>query len=376
MSKGVIIHLDDDNEILNVSENYFKQCQLYQDLELITCETQDEFKEAVKKNKKNIRCLIFDLVGHSPGREELDKKNAKFLEYVTLSFAKYNIPIFIYSGYLEVMNDVLPDSGTVFKIEKVNGINVIFDKIALFHESGFLDVFCPKGILETEIYDNLHRSFVEQFKHGEIENIINSVKISNPENIKNRSIEIFKRIAARALMSKLLSPVITDETTVNPIEHYYRRISDLECWTGDIFSKKDNSETVIILTPRCDVANRNTENLIVCEIKLENPQISNNKKERIKGLQDILTDNIKGKVLRWLPKSPVFYGGSVNFSKHKTISKNELKANYNRIISLSDDLTNELLGKFSYFFLRTGINTINADEYNAYITLLEEILNE
>jgi hypothetical protein len=42
------------------------------------------------------------------------------------------------------------------------------------------------------------------------------------------------------------------------------------------------------------------------------------------------------------------------------------------LISLSDGLTNEILAKFSAFFLRTGINTIDFKEEISYLEKLNE----
>lgn len=369
MSDGIVIHLDDDTSILEIGKRLFEQ--MHFPLQLKICKNIKEFKKEIDENKENLKCLIFDLVWERSSKGALGNSTNEFLKYINKNFALFNIPIFIYSGYLQNLGKRFDNMGTVFKVDKNNGMDVIFNKIGLFQESGFLDVFCPGGLLKTAIYKDIHNSFVGQFRNDEIGNIIESIKKSNPENFKDRCIEVFKRISVKSLMSELLAPIAIDDTTVNPIEHYYRRISKTNIWTGDIFVKKNNSESVVILTPRCDIANNKTKNCIVCEIKMGNPEISS-KRDRIKSIEDILTDNILGKTIRWLPKSPVFFGGKVMLSSYKMISKSVLKKNYNYCITLSDDLTNELLGKFSGCFLRTGINTISPEESSAYFEILKE----
>jgi len=221
----------------------------------------------------------------------------------------------------------------------------------------------------------LHKSFVEQFRKGEIEKILESIKLSYPENFKKRAVLILKRIAIKSLMSELLSPIISEGETVNPIEHYYRRISKVEFWTGDILKKNDGSESVIILTPRCDVANDKTDVLLLCRIDPVNYELPSKKEDKIKRLRNYLTDNVEGKAVRYLPKSPMFVGGKVNLAQNKTLNKEYLRNNYNRLITLSDDLTNEILGKFAYYFMRTGINTIDPEEFNSYLEILKDEKN-
>lgn len=366
MDKGIIIHLDNDDKLLSVSENYFKQCDLRTSFDFVICKTREEFSKAVEQNKGMLKSLIFDLIGPNPEKKELDEGNAKFLKDVEVSFAKFSIPIFIYTGYLDLIAKMFKNYGTVFKVDKNQGINVIFDKIKLFHDSGFLDVFCPGGVLESEIYKEIHESFVKQFRNGEIESIIKTVQVTNPDDCKVRCTDLFKRIATKALMSKLLLPVVEDKSTVNAIEHYYRRISAMDFWTGDILEKNDKSERIIILTPRCDCSH--AKNYLICIIE---PDFPTNKRDFIRRA---LTDNpnYSGATFRYLPPAPVFNGGRVNFSLHRTITKEELQSEYSTLVTLSDDLTNEILAKMCSFFLRTGINTINVAELVTYLDSLNE----
>jgi hypothetical protein len=371
MNDGIIIHLDDDAAILESSQRLFSQLSI--GLKLITCLNKEEFDKNILEHKTNVKCIIFDLLGSGPTKEEIKDAKAEFLNEIENSFAKYNIPIFIYSAFLPSIENKFQNYGTVFKVDKDQGLDSIFQRIQTFQESGFLDIFCQGGLLESEIYKDIHEAFTKQFRNDEIEKIILSVKNSNAGKCRERCMVIFKRIAIRALMSELLAPVKSDDETVNPTEHYYRKIG-ADFLTGDILRKKDNSETIVILAPRCDLAHKEND-LMVCKIIKAEPPIKQ-KKDRIDSIREILTDNIKGKTTRWLPKSPVFEGGKVDLSNYNVIPQKTLKEEYDLVITLSDDLTNELLGKFSSCFLRTGINTVDPDEYNALLEILKEIPDE
>lgn len=369
MSKGVVIHLDNDKRgVLEPSKNLFDQVGL--DLEYIICDNKEIFQATIEANGNNLKALIFDLLSSDPSSGELHQKDAEFIENIKSSFIIYNIPIFVFSGYLQALDGEFENSGTVFKIDKGSGFNEIVDKISKFYNSGFIDVFSPNGKLIELLSKDLNISFTKQFKKNtQIEETIDSIINSKGDNTVERVQKVFQRIALKSLMSSLLAPEI-DETTgelkidfLNPVEHYVQRISPFEFWTGDIFLKKDGSKScVLIVTPRCNVASKSFENLLACKINLgEFPE----KKDKI---GYALTDKPETSGYdRFLPPCPLFEGGKVVISNYQMINKKELSHEYFRAVSLSDELTNEILGKFGSYFFRSGINPWDKDETIQYI---------
>jgi hypothetical protein len=367
MSKGVIIHLDDRGQRLAESKSYFEQCGLAADFELVLSETREDFAKAIKDNAENLKCLIFDLWGEISAAEESGEGTAKFLEDIKRSYADHNLPIFIYTGHRDKVPPELQNCGTVFAIDKEEGINVIFEKVKLFHESGFLEVFCPGGILEKQIYRDLHIAFTHQFRSGEdLVNIINSVKSSTGAGtFPERTKRIFKRIAVRSLLSDLVSPEVDGEGGIieeqlGSVEHYITRINPIDVWTGDIFKKREEAEHIYILTPRCNIIR--SSNILYCPFALG---------ETIK-VEDKISKMLQGDPLvsgydRYLPPSPTFKGGKLLISKFNMISKQEILQNYERVITTSDELTNEILGKFGAYFFRTGITPWDPVEAKAQI---------
>lgn len=381
MSKGIIIHLDNDLEgILKPSKNLFDQYGL--NLDYITCESKEDFEKVIKENQSNIKALIFDLLSSEPDSAELNDSDAEFMENIDNSFSKFNIPIFVYSGFLQALNGKYENQGTLFKIDKAeNEIKVIFDKIGKFFNSGFLDVFSPNGKLNELLYNDLHLSFTKQFtNNSQIEGIIDSINGVEGAEAIERVQRVFQRIALRSLMSNLLAPELDQETNLikpdflNPVEHYLQRISPFKFWTGDIFQKKDQTECYIIITPRCDFASKNLESFLVCELIVgEFPnKVNADGKDKIgKALND---NPLFSGYSRFIPPCALFNGGKIELSKYKMINRDELSQNFERIISLSDELTNEILGKFGAYFFRSGINPFNKDETIAHITnVLQEI---
>lgn len=371
MSKGVVIHLDNEKQILDPAKNLFDQYEF--GLQYKTCTTKEEFATALDTHGKEVKAIIFDLLGE----KDLQDENPEFLDSIQKTFTDFSIPVFIYSGYLEALKGKFDNCGTVYKFDKGDGeLASIFEKFELLYDSGFVDIFCPGGLLETEIHLDLHKAFTTQFNHNsQIEGIIQAISDASKEEKapRDRVQKVFKRVAIRSLLSGLLEPEVLEEGAtkpefLNPIEHYLQRISSFEFWTGDIFENNENTEMLLILTPRCNVASSKFKELLVCEIiEKDFPSKVKSKKDKDK-VKYALTDKpeVSG-YDRYLPPSPLFKGGKVELSNYYMITKENLNENFRRIISLSDELTNEILGKFGAYFFRTGINPWSQEETIAFL---------
>jgi hypothetical protein len=370
MNKGIILHLENEDALLQGYKGLYQQ--LGMELDYIGCTTTEEFNSAIKEHERSIKAIIFDLIGSKASQEELSG-NPEFLAVIDQKFVKYNLPIFIYSGHLDSIGDKYNQNGTVFKISKDVSIQAIFDKIRFLSDSGFIDVFCPGGILETEIKTEINKSFTNQFSENtQIEDVLRSIiTAGKAEDQKARVKNIFKRIAVKTLSSDLLAPVADNEDKVHPIEHFYKRQSKLPIWTGDIWKLKEGEDVVLVLTPRCDLAIGKATNIIVAKInRLPKPIDLKGKPEEVeKRIRNYLTDNLQGKSTRYIPHTVFFpQGGMVNLADHFTIDLESYLDRYKYVVTLSDDLTNEIIGKFAYYFLRTGITNINEEEFRAILT--------
>lgn len=351
--------MDDDLKgILEKSKNFFDQ--LDTGLDYLCCTTTKEFHEKINEHITDVKALIFDLV--APHEEGIDLTNSQteFVKELYTVYTNLRVPIFIYSAHLAGFEG-FQESGTVYKIDKGSGeFETIANQIKLLNESGFLDLFSFRGVIESEIMSDLHAAFTNQFKNNEIVEIIQAINAIS--GIDHQAIirETFKRVAVRSLMSRMMIDKAQEEDKFNnvkisAVEHYIRRTnrSLFPIWTGDIFSEaKDSSKKVLVLTPRCDVATKGKENLLVGQIEAS-PTISTKNLES--DLKNHMNDNILAKKFRHLPHTPIFEGGKVDLSQQQILSSKQLNDDYKYVISLSDDLTNEILGKFAAYLLRTGI---------------------
>jgi len=371
---STIILLDDEEPVRKAFE------QMFEDLEigasLLTCSNPEEYEHAAEESKGSLKAIIIDL-SNTP--QEADSKKYKAAQYISNQFTENRIPIFVHSGNLQHY-DAMNDCGTVFKIEKSkSSTEKICSSIRLMEESGFLNIFSFNGSIENQLMSELHSSFISQFKGNEIEEIIQSIKSSsdNPETYQARTSEVFKRIAIRSVYENTVSSGEgTSEVKLNAIEHYYRRTDTRLFWTGDIFINQKKDERIIILTPRCNIENKNYAGLLACSVQTFDQEKINQLTGR-KGeanLRKNITDDVSlvGERFRFLPPTPQFTGGIVDFIEIRTIEEETLKKEFELLITVSDELANDVVRKLANYVLRGGISNTEFKEAHYYVTQLEK----
>jgi len=384
-NKDCIILLEDEQYYIDSFINLFEDLNI--NLRLIPCLDTETYELELKKAKENhtLKCIIMDL---SNTQSEEYSKEYKASEYIKKEFDENRIPIFIHSSKLQYYSE-LQDKGTVFKVHKSpTATTEICKKIKEMEDSDFFNIFCINGKLEKKIMSEIHNSFIEQFKDNEISDIIKSIKSVEGVDVKARTIEVFERMAIRAVYENWISSKFYDgkinEIKLNSIEHYYRRTSSFDIWTGDIFKNEKLKEFVVVLTPRCNLGHNNTGELLVCRIKpittdvineFSNPRIDSKTTKETKGrkslrtsITDDVTNNRIGEVFRFLPPTPQFNGGFVDFRTMFTKENSLFLSDYERIISLSDELTNDIVRKFSSYIQRGGISETEFDEAHFYVS--------
>ncbi len=372
MSDPCIVVFDDEVGIIETLKSLNDSIKT--GLKFVSASTPAECKTILSdpEIKSSVRVLILDLAAN---KKEEDFGKFEIVGEIKNSYDTLRVPIFIHSGHLDLYED-FPHKGTIFKIGKgAASAKEMFDKIKLLQDSGFIDIFSPSGRIEEKIMQELHNAFTKQFLGGEIEAIIRSV---NPEPVatyKDRIANIFERISYRALLNSLLSPTNMPEEgpkerQLNAVEFYYRRIDNRPLWTGDILSKKDNKEKILVLTPRCDIG-KQSDSVLVCKVlDLDHKKL----KDSISKLKEAINDNAeftKGKY-RFLPPNPLFQGGKVDYSSHYSISKQILKDEYDLVLTLADELVNDIAGKFAAYLLRSGVPETDAGEIQKYLEQIEE----
>ena len=106
--------------------------------------------------------------------------------------------------------------------------------------------------------------------------------------------------------------------------------------------------------------------------KIDNKETGETKGE--KSLRTSITDDVTNKRIgerfRFLPPTPQYKGGFVNFNAMFTKKTDEILNNYTNTISLSDELTNDIVRKFSTYLQRGGISETEFKESHHYVLTL------
>jgi len=338
--------------------------------------------------KDNLKCVIFDL---SIEKHETGSSDFAIDLFIKDQFNNNRIPIFIHSAYIDSYIG-FDSMGTVFKIPKAsNSPKLIHEKIKLMKESGFLNVFCFNGDLDKKIMNEIHTAFIEQFKHNEIEEIIKSIKSNSQADCSKRTVEVFERLAIRSVYQNWMSAKSVDgesieEIKVNAIEHYYRRNNPFDFWTGDIFKEKINGQKSVILTPRCNIGHGKYEELLLCKVneitedglklflnqKIENGAGETKGQRSLRlSITDAPNNPFPGERFRFLPPTPQFSGGFVDFTTIYTLKNDIVKDSFEYVISLIDDLTNDVVRKLGAYLLRGGISETEYKESHYYLSNIE-----
>lgn len=376
MDKFLVLILEDDVTIRNGFRQIFEDEFSQTNLELEECKSYEEYETFISQKEKleKVRCFVMDL---SISPSEKTAPNFKSTQLIKIQYNQNRVPIFVHSAYLEKFKE-LDDKGSVFKVLKgQDSTKEICNIIAKMYESGFLDIFCTNGSIESKIMEEIHSAFVEQFKPNEIEKIIDSVKNSGIAGIRERTIEIFERIALRAVYQNFINKV--ENSKVNAVEHYYRRNITTSFFTGDIFKHKSSQKQIFIATPRCNIANNNFEEILVCEInpikpdqktnflnpKADNPGETKGQKSLRGSITDDVTNSYIGERFRFLPPAPLFDGGFVDFKLIRSIKD---LSEYNYEISISEELTNDVIRKMTGYLQRGGISDTNYLETQNYLS--------
>ena len=371
MTERFVLIFDDNTDIIKNFNTAISQMDL--NLSVKGYSDSKEFAKAINDWDiiRKTRVIIVDL---AQNKREEDTHIFGIKNTITDNFNEYRIPLFIHSAFADYFTD-LDGKGTVFKIEKSGAaIKTICEKIKLFHESNFLEIFCCEGIIENNYMVQLHNAFTQQFKNNEIEEIITSIKETAGDKYQERTIEVFRRIAVRSLFHNLTVAIKDEEGNpieipLNYVEHYYRRCSAYDVWTGDIFRKKEAEETLLVMTPRCDINKPTCEQILAC--KIVPLEINLNKTERF---QQAITDNARltSGSFRILTASPLCNGGKIEYASHITINRQLLIADYDLIVTLSDELINDVVRKFSAYILRSGVSETELEEAKRYMEIIKE----
>jgi Response regulator containing CheY-like receiver, AAA-type ATPase, and DNA-binding domains len=221
---------------------------------------------------------------------------------------------------------------------------------------------------------------------GEIEKSLNKIFIKNivplfsyDDKINNNWIkyaqenpEYTERSMLRLILNYLIHDSYKDENICYPEEMYIHLDSSMKqnINTGCILQSKSNQKLYIVLTPACDLVQRNnkdckTETAVLAEIQkierikefegvnpAEEEKLNNKQKDNLNKIRK----NNKNLYYHWLPGTAFYTNGAVvNFRLINSFYEDELNENFDKpVIQISSHFLKDIISRFSSYYSRQG----------------------
>jgi hypothetical protein len=287
---------------------------------------------------------------------------------ISLIINKYRIPIFVYSNNIALLNSEFnSQKGCFFKTySKASKIfTEILTEISDINKTGIIDILGKRGHIE----DVLDKVF---WRH--ISNSLGSW-IQIEQDKKNKEKMLLRHVSEYILQYLNINDDTGEFEKFNKLEFYTIPPIHEKVTTGDILMKNETEECFVVITPSCDLANKDTvKNIQIVSIippnkgplhgflkeikKIEQQEKQIEKKDRY----DSCTTNIF-KILAntyalnyyYLPETNQIIGGLMDFQEISTIKKSLVNSvDYLRIASIASPFLKDIIVKFSYYYSRQG----------------------
>jgi hypothetical protein len=271
----------------------------------------------------------------------------------------------VYSANLNTLDGSIPSS-------------IFFKKFVKTGEEDLSDIILNlKSIYDTGITKILGRN-------GIIENQLNRVFWEHMS-------EVFDKLLAKGINEKQLLRYLTghlyEYLEINEIDNSFESYFPEEVYikppikpqffTGDIIEKNEDGKKYIILTPACDIANKNPKKILLSLISDladdpirgmkadydKNPiegeaeevikEINDKKEEAERNLEKLLSNNYSPRYY-FLPKSSSFNGGLVNFHHLEVVDYATIDQNFKKVATVNGQFLKDVIARFSFYYSRQG----------------------
>lgn len=334
------------------------------DIKFVGCSSVDEAIENLKSSSFDGAVIDLNLGDQSDGGNQIADQIKNTLN---------RIPIVFVTGTPDAVQTEGIPLIDKYTRDEVSYREVI-DELFSIYKTGLTKIMGGAGVIE----EKLSRIFID--------NLLPQRK-SWIEYAKGDPINTEKAYLRHAL-NHLLQDLDMDIDKCHPEELYiYPPISN-RINTGSILKKKESESHFIVMSPACDLAERengdcNTDLALLVEIDLfkslfpetneENFNWDNLSNSKKKEFEKIYKNN-KNSHYHWLPlvnyvkrdKSQYkFKGGVVNFRKISTYDKQELEDLFDTppVIQVSPNFIKDIVSRFSSYYARQGQPDINFSKY-------------
>lgn len=301
------------------------------------------------------------------------------------------IPVAIYTGTPDVADETDIPSIGLFKKADITYGQLIY-KFWDIYKTGLTKIMGGKGQIEQ----SLSQIFIKHL----LPKISPKSKVSEKSNWVSYAEEDpdnTEKALLRYTLNHLIHELYKSSENCYPDEMYIHlpnlEQDQVKVDTGCILKSKDNNKFYIVLSPACDLAEReggecNTDRALLVEIqiledilpddyfisnchgskKLKNRYLKSNLESQGEHLskqqeKDLIKyqRNTKNLYYCWLPKTSCFNNGAViNFRRVSTYSQEELDKSFNSpVIQVASPFLKDIISRFSSYYARQGQPDIN-----------------
>ena len=280
------------------------------------------------------------------------------------------IPIIVRTGFSERISDEIKTNIIKVQSKDEYPLEQVIPELIDYYENSIFRVFGTRGKVNNNIKEFFWNIIPECFSNKK-----DDITILNQESQE--------LVLMRYVSSWLNNKYMFDEgyLAVEPLEMYmFPNPVDQVC-SCDIYKDIDSNQTLVVLTPACDLANSKTKDILFCEIK---------RLDEVSGFNDILkkcknqldngqeiSEKNKEKIAQWsrnssdgsmryhfLPKVSFFEGGFIDFRSLITLKydseNNQFEdRNLKKLGVITDVFKRDVIARFSSYYQRQGQPSFN-----------------
>jgi hypothetical protein len=346
-----LLIIEDTEEIITMYIDIINEKKSDVSINPFVCRTLEEGLNALDKH--SFDGAIVDLkLGQN---DQVGQGNALVKKILLMQ----RFPIYIVSAHLQDLDPELEKRSEFIRCyKKTAEISEVFDEVVDIYKTGITKIIGRRGLLDKYM-DSI---------------FWNHLSINIPYWVnKSKSINT-ERYLLRHTISHLQEYLELSDTQDSfdrylDIEFYIYPPVKKNIFTGDIVVHNDKN--YVVLSPTCDLAQGKAKLISLAEIEdIEMPLITEFRQKINKGTEEVkqfaaievgrLYRNAYSQKYHFIPNSPFFNGGFINFQKLISIRANEIN-NEMRLISISSSFTKDITSRFSQYYARQGQPDLDLD---------------
>lgn len=289
--------------------------------------------------------------------------NLEGLELVEEIVNNLRFPLFIVSGSIAQIDK---EENFLFKKRLRDGnFQDVLGEIVEVYNTGITHILGRKGSIDQY----LTKIFWEHLSTSM--NIWVNDKLRNPVQKQ----KILERYILLHIQEYLELTTESDFEDYHPAEIYIIPPIKTKLFTGDIMREKTTQRMYIVLTPSCDLAQSKAKDILLADIESENEGLLTEKigilkrgkadadklAQAEKDLKALIKNSYSNKY-HFLPKYGYINSGLINFQKLRSVRTKDITCNFERISSINNNFTKDIIARFSYYYSRQGSPDFNIDE--------------